>query len=167
MWQKMDIPRSWKTWIPPQCSPQPSGDAHLVNSLVTGVLQPQVNHRVLQRPPHVEFQGEVINPLQEKTTPWSLSPGLEEGSPGLQKLLLGDISKTNRGKNAAQGGLQQEFQGCGSWVVLPHSPALSQTWKKLFDLDNPCPRVGDSSRMVTPRHPGGSTKLNFKKGAVS
>lgn len=54
---------------PSQCSPDPSWDAHLVNSLITGVLQPQVNHRVLQRPPHVEFQGEVINPLQEKNHP--------------------------------------------------------------------------------------------------
>lgn len=58
-------------------SPTP-WDAHLVDGFIAGVLQPQVNHGVLQRPPHVKLQGEVVNPLKEKTTPWSPSPGLEE-----------------------------------------------------------------------------------------
>jgi len=53
-------------------------DAHLVDGFVAGILQPQVNHGVLQRPPHVELQGEVVNPLEEKTNAWSLSPGPED-----------------------------------------------------------------------------------------
>ena len=52
-------------------SPTP-WDAHLVDGFVASVLQPQVNHGVLQSPPHVELQGEVVNPLKEKTIPGHL-----------------------------------------------------------------------------------------------
>lgn len=37
--------------------------AHLVDGFIAGVLQPQVDHGVLQRPAHVELQGQIIHPL--------------------------------------------------------------------------------------------------------
>lgn len=151
---------------PSQCSPDPWWDAHLVNSLITGVLQPQVNHRVLQRPPHVEFQGEVINPLQEKNHPVVTFPRAGGDSPGLQKLLLGDISKTNREKtaalNRAGGGLHQEFQGCGSCPALLFFPKPRRScliWTSPFAPSQAWGQLQDGH----PTHTGGSTKLNFKK----
>ena len=38
----------------------------LVDGFITGVLQPQVDHRVLQCPAHVELQRQIIHPLVEK-----------------------------------------------------------------------------------------------------
>ena len=51
-------------------SPNPEGSptpTHLVGGLVTGVLQCQVHHGVLQRPAHVEFQRQVVDPLSGET----------------------------------------------------------------------------------------------------
>ena len=39
---------------------------HLVCSFITGILQSQVHHGVLQSPAHVELQGEVVDTLQKK-----------------------------------------------------------------------------------------------------
>lgn len=35
----------------------------LVDGFIAGVLQPQVDHRVLERPAHVELQRQIIHPL--------------------------------------------------------------------------------------------------------
>lgn len=35
----------------------------LVDGFIAGVLQPQVDHGVLQRPAHVELQGQIVHPL--------------------------------------------------------------------------------------------------------
>lgn len=40
---------------------------HLVCGFITGVLQGQVNHGVLQSPAHVELQGEVVDTLHENS----------------------------------------------------------------------------------------------------
>lgn len=37
---------------------------YLVDGLITGVLQAQVDHSVLQRSAHVELQRQIINPLR-------------------------------------------------------------------------------------------------------
>lgn len=37
---------------------------YLVDGLITGVLQAQVDHGVLQRSAHVELQRQIINPLR-------------------------------------------------------------------------------------------------------
>lgn len=37
----------------------------LVDGFVAGVLQAQVDHGVLQRPAHVELQGQIVHPLEE------------------------------------------------------------------------------------------------------
>ena len=41
--------------------------AHLIGGLVTGILQRQVHHGVLQRPADVEFQRQVVDPLSGET----------------------------------------------------------------------------------------------------
>lgn len=38
----------------------------LVDGFVAGVLQAQVDHGVLQRPAHVELQGQIVHPLEKK-----------------------------------------------------------------------------------------------------
>lgn len=38
----------------------------LVDGFVAGVLQPQVDHCVLESPPHVELQRQIIDPLQKQ-----------------------------------------------------------------------------------------------------
>ena len=38
----------------------------LVDCFIAGVLQPQVDHGVLQRPAHVELQRQIIHPLHGK-----------------------------------------------------------------------------------------------------
>lgn len=43
--------------------PSLKGFPHLVGGLITGVLQGQVHHGVLQCPAHVEFQRQVVDPL--------------------------------------------------------------------------------------------------------
>lgn len=40
--------------------------SHLVDGFIAGILQPQVDHRVLERPAHVELQRQIIHPLGEK-----------------------------------------------------------------------------------------------------
>lgn len=54
-----------------------TGGAHLVDGLVTGVLQRQVHHGVLQCAAHVELQGEVVHTLhrhknKHKHIAWTL-----------------------------------------------------------------------------------------------
>lgn len=52
--------------------------SHLVDGLIAGVLQPQVDHGVLQRPAHVELQGQVIHPLCMMTgLNWSDSESMD------------------------------------------------------------------------------------------
>lgn len=48
-----------------QVHPPPHPLLHLVCGLITGVLQSQVNHGVLQSAAHVKLQGEVVDTLQE------------------------------------------------------------------------------------------------------
>lgn len=143
MHQTINIPRSWNTRIPPSPCPHPSWDAHLVDSLVTGILQPQVNHRVLQRPSHVEFQREVINPLEEKTTPWSPFPGLVGAPLGSRSCYL----KNKQGKNPAlnrAGWFAPGFSGL--WLL--GVPAALLFFSKpgggcfIGQTLLPCPRVG-------------------------
>lgn len=164
MHQTINIPRSWNTRIPPSPCPHPSWDAHLVDSLVTGILQPQVNHRVLQRPPHVEFQREVINPLEEKTTPWSPFPGLVGAPLGSRSCYLKNKQGKKTQLSTEQGGLHQDFQGCGSWVSLQLSCSFPNREEAVL-LDKPCCPVPGWGQLQDghPIHTGGSTKLNFKE----
>lgn len=53
------IPQSLRFAPPPPSS-------HLVDSLITGILQGQVHHGVLQRPAHVELQRQVVDPLPDR-----------------------------------------------------------------------------------------------------
>ena len=57
--------------MPLVCSRRLSVLSHLVDGLVTGVLQPQVNHGVLEGSAHVELQGEVVHPLDRRTGTFS------------------------------------------------------------------------------------------------
>lgn len=76
--------------------------------------------------------------------PTVIFPGAGGGSPGLQKLLWGDISTTNRKTPSSQQSrvvCTRNFRVVAPrWPCSPCSPALSQTGKRLFYLAKPrCP----------------------------
>ena len=41
-------------------------ESDLVDCFIAGVLQPEVDHRVLERPAHVELQRQIIHPLDTR-----------------------------------------------------------------------------------------------------